>query len=295
MLEGTGGDLYQGMLDTQLSQSLTGRPGGLGETIARQLMRSMRMDERDAAATPKVSGAGLDRALSALRAGGSGPAAGAPEAADADGGEPPSGQVAAAAAAAAMARARAEAAAVRREPIGGMPTIGGPDAVPTPAPGAARPGQAAFVGRVWDAAQAAERSTGVPAGFIVGQAALESGWGRHEIRHPDGRSAHNLFGVKAGAGWNGPTVEATTTEYVGGRPVKVVERFRAYASHEESFSDWARLMSSNPRYAGVLRAGGSIEGFAQNLQRAGYATDPDYASKLTRTITQALGLRRTTT
>jgi flagellar protein FlgJ len=144
-------------------------------------------------------------------------------------------------------------------------------------------------------AVAAERSTGVPAGFIVGQAALETGWGRQEIRHADGRSAHNLFGIKAGAGWRGGTVDATTTEYVDGRAVKTVERFRAYASHEEAFADWAKLMASNPRYAGVLQAGGSIEAFSRNLQKAGYATDPDYASKLTRTITQALTLRRAST
>jgi flagellar protein FlgJ len=165
------------------------------------------------------------------------------------------------------------------------------------APDAPRAGgaPAGFVDRMWGAAAAAERETGVPAGFIVGQAALESGWGRQEIRHADGRSAHNLFGIKAGAGWKGATVDATTTEWVDGRPIRTVERFRAYGSYQEAFADWARLMSSNPRYAGVLQAGGDVATFARNLQKAGYATDPDYASKLTRTITQALQLRRTTT
>ena len=56
---------------------------------------------------------------------------------------------------------------------------------------------------MWPAAQAAERATGVPAAFIVGQAALESGWGRKELVHPDGSTAHNLFGIKAGASWKG--------------------------------------------------------------------------------------------
>ncbi|MEI7447682.1 MAG: flagellar assembly peptidoglycan hydrolase FlgJ, partial [Burkholderiales bacterium] len=164
-----------------------------------------------------------------------------------------------------------------------------------PADGVRSPTTRAFVDRMWGAAEQAERATGVPAGFIVGQAALESGWGRQEIRHADGRPAHNLFGIKAGAGWKGATVDATTTEWVDGRPVKSVERFRAYGSYEEAFGDWARLMAQNPRYAAVLQAGGSIEGFARNLQKAGYATDPDYASKLTRTITQALGARREST
>ncbi|MBW7923826.1 MAG: flagellar assembly peptidoglycan hydrolase FlgJ [Burkholderiaceae bacterium] len=152
--------------------------------------------------------------------------------------------------------------------------------------------QAAFVDRMWPHAIAAQRTTGVPAAFVVGQAALESGWGRHEIRHADGRSAHNLFGVKATGGWNGPTVDVTTTEYVDGKPVKALEKFRAYGSYAEAFRDWASLMSTSARYGGVLREAKSPEGFAQGLQRAGYATDPDYADKLESTIQRTLRLAR---
>jgi flagellar protein FlgJ len=152
--------------------------------------------------------------------------------------------------------------------------------------------QAAFVDRMWPHAIAAQRTTGVPAAFVVGQAALESGWGRHEIRHADGRSAHNLFGIKATGGWSGPTVDVTTTEYVDGKPVKAVEKFRAYGSYAEAFRDWASLMSTSARYGGVLREAKSPEGFAQGLQRAGYATDPDYADKLESTIQRALRLAR---
>lgn len=165
-----------------------------------------------------------------------------------------------------------------------------------PAGSAARPGgaprQAAFVQKLWAPAQAAERATGLPAGFIVGQAALETGWGRAEMRLPDGSSAHNLFGIKAGKGWKGPTVDAVTTEYVEGRAVRKVERFRAYPSYEHAFRDWAGLIAGSPRYASVMRAGHTVEGFAQGLQRAGYATDPRYAEKLTRTIHQAQRLQR---
>lgn len=152
--------------------------------------------------------------------------------------------------------------------------------------------QAAFVDRMWPHAIAAQRTTGVPAAFVVGQAALESGWGRHEIRHADGRSAHNLFGIKATGGWRGPTVDVTTTEYVDGKPVKAVERFRAYGSYAEAFRDWASLMSASARYGGVLREARSPQGFAQGLQRAGYATDPDYADKLESTIQRTLRLAR---
>ena len=81
---------------------------------------------------------------------------------------------------------------------------------------------------------------------MIGQAAHESGWGAHEIRNADGTPSHNLFGIKAGAGWNGPVAEVTTTEYVDGQPRKVTAKFRAYASYEESFRDYARLMKDQP-------------------------------------------------
>jgi flagellar protein FlgJ len=135
----------------------------------------------------------------------------------------------------------------------------------------------------------------VPAAYVVGQAALESGWGRQEIRHPDGRSAHNLFGIKAGSGWKGATVDVATTEYVDGKPQRSVERFRAYGSYEEAFRDWAALMAGNARYAPVLRAGQSVSGYASGMQRAGYATDPRYGEKLERTINRTLMLGRLTT
>jgi flagellar protein FlgJ len=141
-----------------------------------------------------------------------------------------------------------------------------------------------FVLRHWDSAVAAERATGVPAKFIVSQAALESGWGKQEIKHADGLPSHNLFGIKAGASWKGRTVEVVTTECENGVPKKVVEKFRAYNNYTESFRDWALLMKNNPRYAQVLEQGRSGAGFAYGLQRAGYATDPNYGDKLARVI-----------
>lgn len=139
----------------------------------------------------------------------------------------------------------------------------------------------AFVSRMAGPAVAASRASGVPARLILGQAALESGWGRREIAHADGSTTHNVFGIKAGANWKGPVAEITTTEYVDGQPQKIKAKFRAYGSYEEAFSDYARLLSSNPRYAGVVSAG-SAEEAAHGLQRAGYATDPEYGAKLVR-------------
>jgi flagellar protein FlgJ len=295
MLEGTGSDTFQSMLDTQFAQGMTGKPGGLGELIAKQLMRNMPPDAAapgGAAATPKVSSAGIERSLAALDASASNARSG-----DGEDLFPSGSQVAAAAAAAARARSM-RAPAMQRDALSGMPMLGPDSAAASSANGAnGKPGAApaVFVDRMWGAATSAQRATGVPAGFIVGQAALESGWGRQELKHADGRTSFNLFGIKAGAGWKGATVDATTSEFVGGKMIKTVERFRAYGSYEEAFTDWSRLMASNPRYAGVLSAGGSVESFAKNMQRAGYATDPNYASKLTSTITQALSLRRVTT
>jgi flagellar protein FlgJ len=154
---------------------------------------------------------------------------------------------------------------------------------------------AGFVQQHSAAAQAAERATGIPAAFMIGQAAHESGWGRREIRHADGTPSHNLFGIKAGTDWKGAVAETVTTEVIDGRTVKGVARFRAYASHAESFADYARLMKESPRYQRVLAQGQDAAGFASSLQRAGYATDPAYAEKLTRVINSTLRLQRVST
>jgi flagellar protein FlgJ len=178
----------------------------------------------------------------------------------------------------------------------------------TPAPLSATPvptripqaGAAGFVQQHSEAAQRAESRTGIPAAFMVSQAALETGWGRKEIRHADGTPSFNLFGIKAGASWRGPVAEITTTEYVNGRAQKVVAKFRAYGSYEESFADYARLMKDSPRYqttvkdtvASTAAGAGDASAFARGLQRAGYATDPAYADKLTRVINTTLRLQR---
>lgn len=140
-----------------------------------------------------------------------------------------------------------------------------------------------FVNRLLPAAAEASRATGVPAHFMVAQAALETGWGKAEPRRPDGSTSFNVFGIKAGRDWQGPTVEVATTEYVDGVARKQLERFRAYGSYAEAFRDYSGLLSGNPRYAGVLGAQ-DASGFARALQRAGYATDPQYAAKLERII-----------
>jgi len=163
-----------------------------------------------------------------------------------------------------------------------------PAAASAPAAGSLSDAVRSFIGKLWPHAQEAARTTGVAPHFILGQAALESGWGRGEIRHADGSASHNLFGIKATRNWTGATVDVPTTEYVNGAAVKTVEKFRAYASYADAFKDYANLLAANPRYASVLNERSDPAAFARGLQQAGYATDPNYADKLTRVITGSI-------
>ena len=160
-----------------------------------------------------------------------------------------------------------------------------------------------FVATHSEAAKQAEAKTGIPATFMVAQAAHETGWGKKAIRMADGSNSFNLFGIKAGADWRGPVAQITTTEYVHGQPKKMVQAFRAYSSYDESFADYARLMKTSSRYRDVVARADdpkqfvnaeSAKRFAQGLQRAGYATDPAYADKLGRIINTTLRLQRMT-
>lgn len=169
-----------------------------------------------------------------------------------------------------------------------LPVVSTPDAVPK----VPEKGAAGFVQQHSRAAEAAAAETGIPAQFMLAQAALETGWGRREIIGVDGSNSHNLFGIKAGGDWKGPTVDVATTEYVGGQPRKLVQKFRAYGSEAESFADYARLMKDSPRYAQVVAKASDARQFAVGLQKAGYATDPAYADKLGKVINTALRLQR---
>jgi flagellar protein FlgJ len=146
--------------------------------------------------------------------------------------------------------------------------------------------QQGFVDRMTPFALQSSKETGVPAQLMLGQAALESGWGRREIRLPDGSNSYNLFGIKAGANWNGKVAEVTTTEYQNGKPYKQVAKFRAYDSYAAAFKDYANFISNNPRYSSVVQAGQGAPAAANALQHAGYATDPHYADKLVKVISK---------
>lgn len=170
--------------------------------------------------------------------------------------------------------------------------VGGTSAgIPAPSPAPVTGNAKDFVMRMRTQAQDAARALGVPADFIVGQAALETGWGKHEIKGADGTNSRNLFGIKAGGNWTGKTVDVLTTEYINGTPRKLVDKFRAYDSYADAFRDYAKLIGGSSRYVAATQAGQDAGVFAQRLAAGGYATDPRYAEKLTRVIQHTQQIR----
>ena len=242
-------DTYTQMLDRELSKAMSAKGTGLAAVLEKQLARAMapKVDPND----PKLT-AGQKAAATAHSLGG--PAA------------PHSLNGTAA-----------------RHSLKGA-------AAPTPAAPAkvsSTEAQKSFLAKVVDLAKAPAAAVGLSPVFVAAQAALESGWGKHEIRNTDGTSAHNLFSIKAGSGWTGATVDVTTTEYVNGAPVKRVEKFRAYESYADGLADYVKLLATNSRYKDAVAKGQDARGFSQALAKAGYATDPAYSQKLTSVIAKA--------
>lgn len=162
---------------------------------------------------------------------------------------------------------------VRHEPL---PSASGSASEPSPT----FESREDFVRTLWPHAERVGRELGVKPEVLLAQAALETGWGRHVITAPDGRSSHNLFNIKADGRWNGERMMVSTLEYQDGVAVRQRASFRAYGSYAESFTDYADFLRSNPRYREALRQTGNAEAFVNELQRAGYATDPKYAEKI---------------
>ncbi|MDR6522745.1 flagellar protein FlgJ [Variovorax paradoxus] len=253
--------VYLSMFDQQLTQNLSGRGVGLAEAMLAQLRRSMPSGPPDAQADAEigVKPMQLDPPLPGFPLG----------------------------ARAGIPIGSAPVASTARTADLGIYQFNGDRRAQGANAGSLQGQVDEFVGRMGASAQAASSASGVPAPLILAQAALESGWGKREIRADDGTQSFNLFGIKADRSWKGATVETTTTEYVDGEPQKVRAKFRAYASYEEAFTDYARFITRNPRYANVLATDDPNEA-AHGLQRAGYATDPRYGEKLVR-IMQKFG------
>ncbi len=244
--------MYTSMLDQQLAQNLSGRGLGLAQAMFAQLERSMGAPA--AAAPPLAPGVPATGGAPSVPA--APPAPAAPAAAAPLTRAPDLAFYEAATAQATLSRSVLPQAHVEQ-----------------------------FVARMLPAAQRASEQSGVPAQLIMAQAALESGWGRREILCADGSSSHNLFGIKADKSWKGPVVETSTTEFINGVAQKTRATFRVYGSYDEAFADYAKFMLTNPRYANVL-ATPDPAAAAHGLQRAGYASDPQYGGKLVRIMKQ---------
>jgi flagellar protein FlgJ len=137
-----------------------------------------------------------------------------------------------------------------------------------------------FVDELWPHAQQVGEELGVDPKMILAQAALESGWGKAVMRAADGSHSHNLFGIKADRSWEGRSIATSTLEYENGAPVRTRAAFRAYDSYADSFRDYVRFLKANPRYTQALRNADNPERYIAGLQKAGYATDPQYARKV---------------
>ncbi len=137
-----------------------------------------------------------------------------------------------------------------------------------------------FVATMLPMAKAAAARIGIDPKYLVAQAALETGWGKSVMRAEDGSSSHNLFGIKAGQSWQGGQARAITSEFRDGAMVKETAQFRSYDSYQDSFHDLVTLLQSNDRYKDVVKSADNPEQFVRELQKAGYATDPAYASKI---------------
>lgn len=143
--------------------------------------------------------------------------------------------------------------------------------------------KADFVARIRPAAEAAAAKLGVPADALVAQAALETGWGKSV-------AGNNLFGIKASKNWNGKTVNTGTQEWDGSKMVGQKDNFRAYDSYEESFNDYANVISKQKNFAGALQSGGDPEAYFSALKAGRYATDPNYVGKLMGTMKAVQGM-----
>ena len=137
-----------------------------------------------------------------------------------------------------------------------------------------------FIRQLWHSAGDMIAEKGLDPRAIIAQAALETGWGKHVIKKSDGESSHNMFGIKSNNGWSGDKVLANTLEYKDGVMARAKESFRSYDSLVDSVKDYVQFISDNARYKDAVANQNNPERYVQELQRAGYATDPNYADKI---------------
>lgn len=282
---GQGAQLYNGLLDQQMSQNISAAKGGVGfaKQIESQLARQMGADSKTYPAgsqVPKIDNeAMLQNLITNYKAGSARPfnmpVNTGPQVVNSTNNTLPPRVMPNSTPSASPAFNPTP--AIINKPVDGSTPISANSPTGKLSP-------SAFAQNMLGYANQASEKTGIPAQFLVGHAALESGWGNSVPKAANGESSYNLFGIKAGSNWTGKTVDVVTTEYVDGQPQKMVQKFRAYDSYQDAFNDYASLLSNSSRYAKVIGTQDPAQ-FAWGLQKAGYATDPSYARKLAQVIT----------
>jgi flagellar protein FlgJ len=256
-------DVYHEMYDRQLAQNLAGRGGiGLARILERQLL-------------PPVDEGHSSQAIRQETADGSGkplPQYRLP-AAHLD--SPPLTRMDYRVENPAVRVHQLRAPAERLEPSSGLSLI---SETPVKFPGWDSP--QGFVRDLWPHAQDAAAQLGVSARLLVAQSALETGWGQHAMKRPDGSVAFSLFGIKAGHDWNGERVTRSTLEFRDGSMQREQAQFRAYGSPGEAMADYVDFVRSRDHYGEALQQPGNDEHYIRGLHRGGYATDPAYPDKV---------------
>ena len=137
-----------------------------------------------------------------------------------------------------------------------------------------------FVKSIWPQAKQAASAIGLDPKILMAQAALETGWGKFVTKDIDGTSSNNLFNIKSGDSKEFDSVNVKTTEYIADTPIKMNASFRKYPSVEQSFNDYISLIKENERYQTALASTSNPELYVNELHKAGYATDPNYGTKI---------------
>ncbi|MCW3173587.1 flagellar assembly peptidoglycan hydrolase FlgJ [Shewanella subflava] len=141
-----------------------------------------------------------------------------------------------------------------------------------------------FISVLYPHAEKAAKQLGTTPEVLIAQSALETGWGQKVIRKQDGTMSNNLFNIKADKRWDGDKTTVNTLEFEKGIPVQQRADFRMYENLEQSFTDFVSFISQNDRYQDARKVASEPRQFIHALQKAGYATDPQYAKKVIRVM-----------
>lgn len=242
-LNSSEGKMYQDMLDNQMSVNMSsGRGIGLADTLYRQLMQQYNLDWEEQADEPDSN---KDKTLSSYQT---------------------QDKPFTVADARRFTRSMPE-----PEPLSWSKTLADTKQL-------IGEGMESFVQQLAPAAKAIAEKLGISEQAMVAQAALETGWGKHVIEDKQGNSSFNLFNIKAKS--NEPSITIETTEYRDGLPLKERAEFKRYNNIAQSFEDYGQLISGSKRYQEALAQGRDSDAYVEQLQQAGYATDPNYADKI---------------